>query len=183
MDDHHLEYWIETCRFFCSFWQSRSRCRPGYSYQLRFCSKTRPVFVQAICNFLFAFTRPRCLAFLVRCYPRVFFIDADGHLIWMLCVWLTGLRTPQEMGDQAQRYAVSLQTLLILVILHLQTLICFNFIQSELARQNGSRQVMSICGLMLITSHQIWIRNGLHRENWGRKAYSLQLTFNLHIRF
>lgn len=41
------------------------------------------------------------------------------------------------MGDQAQCYAVSLQTHLILVILHLQTLICFNFIQSELAKQNG----------------------------------------------
>lgn len=38
IDDHHLEYWSETCRF-CSFWQSRSRCRPEYSYQLRFCSK------------------------------------------------------------------------------------------------------------------------------------------------
>lgn len=61
-----------------------------------------------------------CLAFLARCYPRIFLIDADGHLIWMLCVWLTGLRTPQEMGDQAQWYAVSLQTPLILVILHLQ---------------------------------------------------------------
>lgn len=40
------------------------------------------------------------------------------------------------MSDQAQCYAVSLQTPLILVILYLQTLICFNLIQSELVKQN-----------------------------------------------
>lgn len=40
------------------------------------------------------------------------------------------------MSDQAQCYAVSLQTLLILVILYLQNLICFNLIQSELVKQN-----------------------------------------------
>lgn len=40
------------------------------------------------------------------------------------------------MGDQAQYYAVSLQPFLILVIILLQTLICFNFIQSELLKQN-----------------------------------------------
>lgn len=40
------------------------------------------------------------------------------------------------MSDQAQCYAVSLQTLPILVILYLQNLICFNLIQSELVKQN-----------------------------------------------
>lgn len=111
-----------------------------------------------------------CLTFLARCHPRIFFIDADGHLIWMLCVWLTGLRTPQEMvtkrSDMLSAYKhFSSLWFYIFKLSFASTLFNLNWLS-----RTYSRHVMSICGFMLTKTHQIWIRNRPPRGKLGAES-------------